>query len=259
MKAHHLLLVGLCLAFASQAPSQAQTQPAPAKPAAKPAATKPATTAPATPAAKPGDGKTLSLGSGKNPGGPILTRDELRVCLKEEERLRSRLAELEAGRSPLDREKEALSAEQAALRVDRAPLEELKKKADEVSGRIRDYGVRVEAWNKAVADFNATPRANAAVAERQRSEFNRQREELAKLQAELEAEKLRHAAESEATVQAYNQRVATLDARVVDWNQRNNVANDASKALEGERQAWLASCGERRYREEDEQAVRAGK
>lgn len=260
MKAHHVLLASLCLALTWPAPSQAQTQTqtptTPAKPAAKPAATKPTATAAA---AKPADNKTLTLGSGKNPGGPILTRDELRACLKEEERLRTRLTEVEGGRGALDREKEALGVEQAALRADRAPLDELKKRTDDLAARLRDYAARVDAWNKGVTEFNANLRANTATSERQRVEFNRQREELAKLLVELEAEKARHTAESEGLVRAYNVRLAALDSRVVDWNQRNAQANEANKALEVERQAWLAGCGDRRYREEDEQAVRAGK
>ena len=251
MKAHHLLLTVVCLAVTW--PAHAQTTPV--KPAPKPAATKPA----AAPAANSADGKTLSLGSGKNPGGPILTRDELRVCLKEEERLRLRLGDLDAGRGPLDREKEALSTEQAALRADRAPLDDLKKRTDDLSSRLRDYAARVDGWNKAVADFNVSPRATSSTAERQRGEFNRQRDELAKQLVELEAERLRHAADSEGMVRVYNDRVAAMDTRVVDWNQRNNQANEASKSLELERQGWLDSCGNRRYREEDEVAVRAGK
>lgn len=254
MKAHPLLLAGLCLTFGWLAQSQAQTQTQ--TPAARPAAAKPA----ATPAAaKPVDNKTLTLGSGKNPGGPILTRDELRVCLKEEERLRTRLTDLEGGRGPLDREKETLGVEQAALRADRAPLDELKKKTDDLAARLRDYAARVDAWNKGVTEFNANLRANTAASERQRVEFNRQRDELAKLLVELEAEKARHTAESEGMVRAYNARLAALDSRVVDWNQRNGQANETNQALEVERQAWLAACGDRRYREEDEQAVRAGK
>ena len=65
--------------------------------------------------------------------------------------------------------------------------------------------------------------------------------------------------ENQAAVNAYNARVGTLDKRVVDWNQRNAQWNEASKALEIERKDWVDQCGNRRYREDDEKAIRAGK
>ena len=58
---------------------------------------------------------------------------------------------------------------------------------------------------------------------------------------------------------AFNAKVAALDARVADWNQRNAQVNDSAKALEQERMSWISDCGDRRYREDDEIAIRRGK
>ena len=60
-------------------------------------------------------------------------------------------------------------------------------------------------------------------------------------------------------MQAFNVKVRALDGRVAEWNKRNNAYNDANAAIESDRAAWGANCGNRRYREEDELAIRSGK
>ncbi|MBK6472251.1 MAG: hypothetical protein IPF94_16520 [Betaproteobacteria bacterium] len=44
-----------------------------------------------------------------------------------------------------------------------------------------------------------------------------------------------------------------------DWNQRNAQVNETARKLEDERSLWLSECSNRRYREDDEKAIRAGK
>mgnify|MGYP000370216868 CR=1 FL=1 len=56
-----------------------------------------------------------------------------------------------------------------------------------------------------------------------------------------------------------NAKVGAFDGRVSDWNQRNAAVNDAAKALEQERLKWMSDCGDRRYREDDELAIKRGK
>ena len=248
-------LAGACTAAAAVllAPcaASAQTQ-APAQNPAK-ASAKPAPTG----AAKPAGDKTLSFaaGSGK---GPILSRDELRACIQQEESVRTRMTEHEARRGPLNAEKEAIAAEQAALRAERGPIDEVKKQADELAERFKAYTARVEAWNQRVADFNAKP-GSGSQADKQRNELNKEREDLQKAQTELEADKARLTSAGEVAVRNYNAKAGTLDQRVADWNQRNQAWNDATRLLETERQGWVGNCSDRRYREDDEIAIRRGK
>ena len=86
-----------------------------------------------------------------------------------------------------------------------------------------------------------------------------EREQLDVERKTLDAERETVVAENQAAVNTYNARVGNLDARVQDWNQRNAQWNEASKALEIERQDWVDQCGNRRYREDDEKAIRAGR
>jgi chromosome segregation ATPase len=74
----------------------------------------------------------------------------------------------------------------------------------------------------------------------------------------------------EAAVKAYNARVETtlavynakkpeLDARIDGWNARNKALEGRASQHEGAQQSWKDNCGSRRYREDDEKALRAGK
>jgi chromosome segregation ATPase len=253
MKMKALTFLPMLLLTVASFAAQAQT-PTPAKPVAK-AAAKPAA-APAK-AASAADDKTLSLG-GKSSSGPILTRDELRTCLSQEEVIRKRLEAHTALRAPLDQEKTELAAAQQKLRTERAPLEDMKKQADELSQRMKDYGARVNGWNERVAAFNAS-NPSGAKGDRERNALNKEREDLAVLQKSLETEKTEFAAKSEATVKDYNAKAAAVDMQVTGWNQRNEKWNQDARALEADRSEWVIGCADRRYREDDEIAIKRGK
>lgn len=231
------LLVLACTAAGAQTP---------AKPAKPPA-----------PAPKAAEGKTLSLGGGAGSDSRILTRDELRQCIKRQETLATRRAEVEGQRDPLAKEKEALVQEQEALKADREKMEALRQTIKDLNARFTAYADRVNAFNdrsKAVQD--KTGRS----ADRERDALERERGELQKEQTALEAErtKLGDAAQQQ-QVEAFNARATALDQRVADWNQRNGALVEAAQAVNKERDSWVAECGDRRYREEDEIAIRKGK
>ena len=46
---------------------------------------------------------------------------------------------------------------------------------------------------------------------------------------------------------------------MADWNQRNAKLQEDIRATEAQAESWRTECGNRPYREEDEQAIRAGK
>lgn len=230
----------------------AHAQTTPAKPAAKPAA------APA----KAADGNTLRIGGGEGsaarPGGPILTRDELRACLKDEESIRTRLEEHDKSRAPIDAEKSAIATEQAALRADRTQIDEATKKGEEFKTRQAAYGAKVNDWNARVQAHNENTARNTAY-EQNSQRLTREKADLEKERADLVAEIERWNAQIKPIVEAYNTKAKALDARVAAWNERNAKWNENGTMLEGERKTWVAACADRRYREDDEKAIKAGK
>jgi hypothetical protein len=188
-----------------QAQTQAPTQ-APAKPVAKTAAKPAAAPSKAAPAAAE---KTMSLG-GKSGSGPILTRDELRTCLSQEETIRKRLDAHALLRAPLDKEKADLAAAQQTLRAERGSLDDMKKVAETLAERMKAYGARVTAWNERSTDFSKN-RPSGAKGERDLAALNKEREQLGVQQKALEAEKAEFAAKSEGVVRDYNAKVAGVD------------------------------------------------
>ena len=251
MKVFPLLIALACWALVP--PALAQTTPA--KPATKPAAAAPV-------AAKPAEDKTLALGGGSaaGKGGPLMTRDELRVCLKDEETVRTRMADHDALRAPLDQEKKDITAAQAALRVEREPIDALKARADAFAAKIKDYSARVQSWNDRMKLHNEDPKPSGSAYEGKKLALNKEREEIEKERVTLEAERAAIAGAANGdSVRAYNAKAVALDARVTAWNERNNKWNEAIASLDTERTAWLAACANRRYREDDEQAIRRGK
>lgn len=244
----------VAVATAQTAPAKS-TEKAAAKPVAKPT-TKPIAATAAKPA-KPDDGKTLSL-SGKDNNGKLLTRDELRACLKQRETLSGRLNELDSARTKLNLEREALAQEQAALKTERDSLAGMKAAVEELNAKTKTFQQEVDAWNKRVADFTeAKPSGSAA--EKQRTEINEQGEVLRKRQAELSAERSTVLARGEDQIKVFNGRAAAVDAKVADWNEGNRKLNGQGDALQIERQSWVVDCGDKRYLEDDEKAVLGGK
>lgn len=207
-------------------------------------------------AAKPADAPTRSLGGGTG-SGKILTRDELRACMKQQESLAGRRTEVEAARAPIDRDKDALVVEQDALKGEREKVEAARKAVSELNTRYKAYADRVEAWNtraKAVQGSSAGMQA-----ERERAWLDNERAELQKLQGSLESERKTVSDNAQATVNTFNARAQALDQKVADWNRRNAEHTERVAALNRERETWITDCAERRYREDDEIAIREGK
>lgn len=235
-------------ALAQTPPKATAGKPAPARPAAKP---------PAAAAAE----KSTVLGGGGNSASaalPVLTRDELRACLKQEETIRVRLSEHEAARAPIDQQRPALTAQQDALRAERAQVDAASAKVTTFRAKMEAHAARVAAWNRDVEAFNARP-PQGPLGERERLRINAEREGLQKAQTDLEAERVAMTADNEKVVSNFNAKAKEAEAAVAQWNERNKAWNETGLRLEEERKGWVAACADRRYREDDEFAIKAGR
>lgn len=229
----------LLLAFAALA---AHAQTPPAKPAAKPAA------GASTPA------PTRALGGGAG-SGKLLTRDELRACMKRQESLAVRRTEAEAAREPIDREKTALVVEQDALKVEREKVESSRKAVSDLNGRYKAHAERIEAWNAKAKELQSQ---GGKASDKERAALDAERAELQQAQVALEADRKALSDSAQQVVAAFNTRAQALDQKVADWNRRNNEYTERVTALNRERDTWVAECADRRYREEDEIAIKKG-
>lgn len=227
----------LLLAFAV---TLAVAQTAPAKPGAKPAA-KPA-------------GKTLS---GKAPaGGKLMTRDELRTCLKRLDDVNQSGKDIEALRPQLDREREELRASGEALKTERAEVDRLLATVREWETRMRAHAVEIEAFNKRSAAVQEAPRNQQ---EKMVEDLKDDRERLQKAREALSADEAKLVPVYQSSAKTYNERATARDAKVGEWNTRNTAAVDASVKQQEARALWLNECANRPYQEDDEKAIKAGK
>jgi hypothetical protein len=164
------LALGLGLApWGALAQSQSQPKSVP-KPAAKTSANK-------------------SARNDLSGGDKIMTRQELRACLQEDDALATRRQQILAERQTLDDERAVIVKERDALKAAAETLD----------------------------------RSNADA------------------------------------VNAHNERVRANDATIESWNPKNSATVQKAQAYQGDHDQWKARCGNRRFNEDDEKAIRAGK
>jgi chromosome segregation ATPase len=232
-----LAAAGLLLALAAVV-AVAQTEPTkpPPKPSGKPA------------------GKTLS---GKTAsGGKLMTRDELRICLKRLDEVNQAIKDVEALRPPLDRERDELKTSGEALKTERAELDRQLATVREWEAKTRTLAADVETFNKRSAAVADAPRKEQ---EKLTEELKVERERLTKVRTTLTTDEATLVPAYQNAAKAYNERATARDAKVEDWNRRNRAAIDAAQKQEEARALWLNECANRPYLEDDEKAVKAGK
>jgi chromosome segregation ATPase len=232
---HKLILIAANLVLAI-ATSATLAQSTPAKAGAKPA------------------GNTLG---GKAAGsGKLMTRDELRTCLKRLDDLNQSAKELEAQRPQLDRERDELKAAGEVLKSERAQLDRMRGPVREWETKVRAHSADIDAFNKRNNAFAETPRNQQ---DKLAEELKAERERLEKAREALSAEEAKVVPAYKASAAAHNERVTARDAKVADWNVRNSAAAEASAKQQEARALWLNECGNRPYLEDDEKAIKAGK
>ncbi len=212
-----------------------------------------AQTAPAKAGAKPA-GKTLS---GKTAGGgKLMTREELRSCLKRLDDVNQASKEVEALRPGLDRDRDELKASGESLKSERVEVDRQLATVREWEAKMRAHAVDIETFNKRSAAVQEAPRNQQ---DKLAEELKGDREQLQKARDALSADEARLVPVYQASAKTYNERAIARDAKVTDWNARNTAAVDAAVKHQEGRALWLNECANRPYLEDDEKAIKAGK
>lgn len=214
-------------------------------------------------AAKPGSpGATKSFGNGKA-GGKLLTRDELRACMKME-------ADMKSGGDTLERDKAELEQQKAALQQDG---EALKSAKDEVMRKRQEAGAgfraKAEAHAQRVQEFNRKTAELAEVEKQSHLSANRAQ----RMRRELEAEQAQIKSDDDALrkemdalnrgnadeANALNARVAQYEQSVRSWNERNDAFTARVNQRRAAEDRWSAECADRPYAQNDETAIQQGR
>lgn len=200
---------------------------------------------------------TKSLGTAKD-GGKLLTREQLRVCLAQQQELASRKAPLEAERDKLERERTQFDAAGRTLDAERAAVDKLQAEAVDLRRRSDELAQKIAEFNERARNFQAAP-GSGPTAQRQQQTLERDKAALDKASKDLEAERTDLAARAEKQGKAYNELVAQRNQAAGDWNARNAQFTRNVQAFETSLADWKADCEGRPYREDDEKALQAGK
>jgi DNA repair exonuclease SbcCD ATPase subunit len=200
--------------------------------------------------------KTGSLGSGSG-SGPVMTRDELRACIKQQASLQTMSDTYEAKKTQLDADRTALLAETQGVRGDLGDATEQAAKVNELNQRTAEVAERVNDWNVRWNEFQSSKRSGPIVDRQRRQLINEQKALKAENDA-LDAEREKLGGTGAGAAEA-NARSDALNARTVAWNDRNKALVAEGEKLAQERDLWASECGNRRYREDDETAIRQGK
>jgi len=198
-------------------------------------------------------GNTGTMGKGT---GPIMTRDELRACMRAQDDLNRRRDALEAERRALDQEKAAIQAENEALKGGRGDIQQANERVRTINARRADVAARIDDWNQRWQEFEKSNR-KGPIAERMRKKLIDEQSALKKESDAIDAEQS-EVSLPKAEAEEFNRRAAAVEQRVKAFNARNAKASDESVKLTDERELWTIECGNRRFLIDDEKAIRAG-
>ena len=239
------LLAHVCASAQAQTPAGAGAAPAKAAPAPKPAA---AAAAAAAPAATP-----ATVG-----GKKIMSREELRACLKRNDDLKARSKELDDQATAINAERPQIEQTLEAIRAERASLEARATRIREFQPKMVAYGQKVETFNRLMGELSGKTRMTTSE--------GRQLEELRKQIPALEAERKALNAEREQLLEGYEDAIKAFavkakaaEDRAAEWNQRKTRHTQDGEDMTAASADWRRDCADRPYREDDEKAIRAGK
>ena len=203
-------------------------------------------TVPAKPKAADGSGgsaRISSLGAAKT-GAKLLSREELRACLKQQSELAARKAPIEAQREKLQAERQALLQADESLTQERVALDRLAEASTGINKRFQELSAQVDDFNARVAKFQDSGRSGPT-AERQRNEFEREKQALELSSQALEAERAELRPKAEQALKSYNTRAAARQQAAAEWNAQNASQVQSAQAYEIDRENWAADCAGR--------------
>lgn len=244
-KLHRILTLAIASTLSLGSHAMAQSQPTKAPAAKTPA--KPVKALPST-----------DEGKRRGKGDRIMTRDELRACMTLKESNERSTAELDRRRTAIDKERAELANAPDSSTAIRAAVDEKLKAVQQADAAFGEHAKAIEDWNERMADFEKRSK-DMRNADRRRQVLKQEQFALKANGDKLQAERDAKVAAYEASVKEANEKIAQGADRNSDWNKRNDQLTDDEQDLLDSRRKWASECGDRRFREEDEIAIKAGK
>lgn len=192
----------------------------------------------------------------KGTKGPIMSKEELRACLARKDDVDKKRADVVAQNEQLTRERDTLQQTGAALRTEGTQIEQRNGAIRALAERSREHQAKVQDWNGRAAKLKDAPPSDQ---EKLLAGLNAEKDELQKSFETLKAEQAQLAGGFNEQVAAYNARAQEHARTVEALNGRATQLSEQSQAQAREADAWRTACADRRYREDDEIAIKRGK
>jgi hypothetical protein len=170
----------------------------------------------------------------------IMSRDELRACMKLQQSNEKNAAEILAEQQAFKRDQDAVKVEQA----------EVAKINDDMRARVTALATERDAISTLSSGLSAKVEAAKTDAEKAAVEAERAKLLERNAQYEQDVERFRGGEQTQ------RDRVAALNERIGSINQRSKTVNDRVEPHLAQVAQWKDQCGSRRYREEDEALIR---
>ncbi|MEK8032684.1 hypothetical protein AACH06_17835 [Ideonella sp. DXS29W] len=199
-----------------------------------------------------------TLGGGAAAKGTMLTRDELRACLKEQRAQTARVAELEQRRAEIAAEADAVRQQKEAVQAERDAFAAMAAQVQAFKEKVKAHGERVAVYNQRLKEFQDDP-PRGVDAERQRGQLEAEGAAVAQADAAIKAEAAQWSAKVEPARAALTEHTQAQQAAANAAIEHNRVFNEAVQAQDEQIAAWKQRCGNRPYKEADEKAIRAEK
>ena len=199
-------------------------------------------------------GKALS---GKAPSkGALLTRDELRACIKEQQAQTAQAATMEKRRAEIDAAAAAVRQQAQEVQAEREAYQAKADTAQSLKERLKAHGERVAVYNRRFKEFQDNP-PKGADAERDRGQLEAEGAAVTKADAAIKDEAVQFNATLEMMRRTLASNAQAQSAAAEAANARNRAFNDEAATHEAAVDAWKQRCGSRPYRDADEKAIRA--
>lgn len=240
-KLYSLISLAVASALSLGAP-QALAQSQPAKATAKAVKALPSTD----------DGKR------RGKGDRVMTKDELRACMTLKSDNERNTVDIDRRRVALDKERAELANAPDSSAAIRAAVDEKLKAVQQADAAYGENAKAIQDWNARMTDFEARAK-DMRNADRRRQVLKQEQLALKASEEKLLAERNAKVALYEASVKEANDKIAQGGDRNSDWNKRNDKLTGEEQDLLDSRRKWSSECGDRRFREDDETAIKAGK
>lgn len=185
-----------------------------------------------------------------------MTRDELRACMQLQEKIRERAVAVDAAKPAMESERQRIEPAKAELDALRAEVEIKKDQVKKSDDAVREFSAVIDQWNTDVKEAEESPMKSA---ERRKKELQSQQPGLVARNKELLKARETLFSEYEMAIAKFNERGKVLELDILAWNQRNRKLADEADSVSELREDYSADCSARRFREEDEMAIKQGK